>query len=168
MGLGFLAMDAAEAAERGASLREVVELIREEIPLMHLYAAFDTMRYLMLGGRVNKVIGILGTTLKAKLLLIVRDGRLRPAGITRTYPRALERLLSLTEKLEALEEWSVAYTTNGEDARAVAEHVGQICSPGRVPVTRLGPALECTGAWCSAHRSQSAGCISEGASRCRL
>jgi DegV family protein with EDD domain len=141
MGLGFLAMDAAGAAKRGASLTEVAELIRREIPLIRLYAVFDTMRYLMLGGRVNKVIGTLGTTLKVKLLLTVRDGRLRPAGIARTYPAALDRLASLTEQLEDLEEWSVAYTTNEGDARVVAERLGHVGSPRRVPLTRVGPGL---------------------------
>ena len=143
MGLGFLAMDAAEATKRGASLTEVTELVRQEIPLIRVYAVFDTMRYLMLGGRVNKVIGTLGTTLKVKLLLTVRNGRLRPAGIARTYPAALERLASLTEKLEALEEWSVAYTTNQEDAQAVAEHLGR-APPDACPRPGWGLALECT------------------------
>ncbi len=79
--------------------------------------------------------------LKVKLLLTVRDGRLRPVGIARSYTTALERLAALTEKLEALEEWSVAYTTNQGDARAVAERLGRVCSPGRVPLTRVGPGL---------------------------
>ena len=111
---------------------------------MRLYAAFDTMRYLTLGGRVNGVIGAIsaiGTTLRVKLLLTMRDGRLRPAGVARTYPRAIDRLVSLTEKLGEVEEWSVVYSTGRDTAEAVAERLARICPPGRVPVARLGPAL---------------------------
>jgi len=144
MGQGILAMDAAEAARRGASLDEVVGLVKREIPLLRLYAAFDTMRYLMLGGRVNGVIGAIraiGTTLRVKLLLTMRDGRLRPAGVARTYPRAIDRLVSLMGKLVELEEWSVVYSTERGQAEAVAERLAGICPAGRVPVARLGPAL---------------------------
>jgi DegV family protein with EDD domain len=141
MGLGFLAMDAAEAARDGASLKEVVQQVRREIPLIHLYAAFDTMRYLTLGGRVNRLIGTLGTTLNVKLLLTIRDGRLRLAGVARTFPRAIDRLVSLMEKLGELEEWSVVYTTNREEAETLAQRLSQISPPGRVPMTRLGPGL---------------------------
>jgi DegV family protein with EDD domain len=141
MGLGFLAMDAAVAASRGASLAEVLELIRTEIPRIHLYAAFDTMRYLMLGGRVNKIIGTLGTTLNVKLLLTIKDGRLRLAGIARTYQKAVERLISLTEKVGTPKEWSVAYTTIQKDAQSMADYLGHKCPPGRVPITRVGPGL---------------------------
>ncbi|MDP3063547.1 MAG: DegV family protein [Chloroflexota bacterium] len=141
MGLGMLVMDAAEAANRGASLKEVVQLVEREIPMIRAHAAFDTMRYLALGGRVNKVVGSVGAVLSIRLLLTIRDGRLRPAGIARTYPRAIDRLLLLTEQLGRIAEWSVVYSTDRGQAEEVAERMARICPRGRVPITRLGPAL---------------------------
>ena len=141
MGMGLLVMDAAEAANRGASLEEVIGLVKREIPLMRIYAAFDTMRYLTLGGRINRIVGNLGTTLRVRLLLTVRDGRLQPAGVARTYKRAIERLASLIEKVGEIEEWSVVYSTERDVAEAVAERLSKICPPGRVPIARLGPGL---------------------------
>lgn len=141
MGVGLLAMDAAEAANRGASLGDVLDLVRQQIPRMRLFAGFDTMRYLTLGGRINKVVGSLGTTLRVRILLTVRDGRIRPAGVARTYKQAIERVASLAEKVGDIEEWSVVYSTVRDAAETVAERLSRICPPGRVPIARLGPGL---------------------------
>ena len=141
MGLGFLAMDAAEAANGGLSLDGVVELVKRMMPRMRLYLAFDTLRYLTLGGRINRVIGNLGTTLKIRPLLTMRDGRLCLAGVARTYKQAVERLVAFNEKLGEIEKWSVVYSTGRDVAEAVADRLSRLCPPGRVPIARLGPAL---------------------------
>jgi len=35
----------------------------------------------------------------------------------------------------------VVYTTDHDEAEALAERLAHICPPGRVPISRLGPAL---------------------------
>ncbi len=141
MGLGLLAMDAAEAANSGLSLDGVVELVKRIMPRIRLFGAFDTMRYLTLGGRISKVIGNLGTTLRVRPLLTVNEGRISLAGVARTYKQAVERLVAFNEKLGEIEKWSVVYSTGRDVAEAVAERLSRLCPPGKVPIARLGPAL---------------------------
>ncbi len=45
MGLGFIAIAAAEAAEAGEGIEEVVEVVRQAISNTHLLAALDTTKY---------------------------------------------------------------------------------------------------------------------------
>jgi fatty acid-binding protein DegV len=97
--------------------------------------------HLAAGGRINPVLGKVGTTLGIKLLLTMRDGRIRPSGVARTYSRAIDRVVALMEAQAPLEEWSVVYSTDRAQAEAVAARLSALCPPGRVPIARLGPAL---------------------------
>ena len=83
----------------------------------------------------------MGTTLGIKLLLTVREGKIRPSGLARTYPRAIDKIISMVEAQAPLEEWSVVYSTDKAQAESVAERLSKLCPPGRVPIARLGPAL---------------------------
>ena len=53
LSLGFLAMAAARAAREGASLSEVLTLLREMRARTHLFAVLDTIEYIRMGGRAN-------------------------------------------------------------------------------------------------------------------
>lgn len=141
MGLGFLALDAAEAAARGATVNDVVSVIRNVAPRVCGFGTFESVRHLAAGGRINPVLGKVGTTLGIKLLLTMREGRIRPSGVARTYSRAVDRVVALMEAQCPLDEWSVVYSTDRVQAEAVADRLSSVCKPGRVPVTRLGPAL---------------------------
>lgn len=58
---------------------------------------FDTILYVIRGGRRNKAHGLLGTVLRVGPLLTMRDGDLLPAGVARTKAKAVERLYDLRE-----------------------------------------------------------------------
>lgn len=141
MGIGLLALDAAEAAAQGASLDEIMALVQRNIPRVRIFGAFDTMRYLALGGRINRALGNVGTVLKIRPLLTAKSGRIVRAGLARTYAGAIDRVVSMTLEAGEIEEWSVVYSTDRDVADEVAARLGRVCPPGRVPVARLGPAL---------------------------
>ena len=54
MSEGLIVITAARAAKEGASLKEVVEVARRNIPRTDLRMAFDTLKYLERGGRIGK------------------------------------------------------------------------------------------------------------------
>jgi DegV family protein with EDD domain len=141
MAMGLVVLDAARTANRGASMEEVLNAVRNSVSHVREYAAFDTMRYLTLGGRVNRVVGNLGTTLKIRPILTITDGRIKLAGLARTYGQAIERVKSFVEKVGRVEEWSVVYSTDRAEAERLAEYMTRLCPMGEVPITRLGPAL---------------------------
>src|SRR4030043_365261 len=61
---GFIVMKAVKAAQAGASLDEVIEVARKNIPRVDFLCTFDTLEYLRRGGRIGKAQAFLGSALK--------------------------------------------------------------------------------------------------------
>ena len=61
MGLGWMVIAAARAAQEGQSLAQIVALMEDMMPRVRLFAALDTLEYLQKGGRVGKAVAIFGT-----------------------------------------------------------------------------------------------------------
>ena len=72
MSLGLIVISAAKAAQTGANLGEVANLVRKAMPRSHLMAYFDTLKYLAKGGRIGKAQGLLGAILSIKPILTVK------------------------------------------------------------------------------------------------
>lgn len=62
MGLGLIVIVAAKAAQAGANLDEVADLVRRAMPRSHSIMFFDTLKYLAKGGRIGKAKGLLAGT----------------------------------------------------------------------------------------------------------
>lgn len=84
MAEGFVVMKAAQAAQAGASLDEVMEVTRKTIPRVDFLSTFDTLEYLKRGGRIGKAQAFLGSILKVNPLITLRDGVVEPVGRTRS------------------------------------------------------------------------------------
>ena len=74
LGLGWIAIEAAEMAARGGSAESVMDEINRWRERIHIYAMADTLKYLRKGGRVNALIGGIGELLQIRLLVEVSDG----------------------------------------------------------------------------------------------
>ena len=98
MGLGLLAITAAKAAMAGATTDEIVGLIQESIPRVHLVGALDTLDFLYKGGRVGKAQAWLGSILNIKPLISVQDGEVVPLERVRTHSKAIERVYQLLKE----------------------------------------------------------------------
>ena len=61
MGYGWMVVAAAEAAQRGASLEEIVSLVEGMKPRTRVLAALGTLEYLHRGGRVDWIQAVIGT-----------------------------------------------------------------------------------------------------------
>ena len=53
MGLGYIALSAAEAAAQGASMDEICAIVTDLQGRIFLFAALSTLKYLAMGGRVS-------------------------------------------------------------------------------------------------------------------
>ncbi|MGC8828118.1 MAG: DegV family protein [Anaerolineae bacterium] len=95
MALGYIVLEAARAAEAGASPEEIVAAAQAVIPRMRVYFAVDTLRYLHMGGRIGGGAAFLGTALDIKPILELRDGKIEAAGKARTMKRAAAKLVEL-------------------------------------------------------------------------
>jgi len=141
MGLGLIAIEAARLAGSGKTFQQAVEETRQLITKIHVWALFDTLKYLAKGGRVGKAKAMMGSVLNIKPLLVVKDGELMPAAKARSREKGIDLLFDYASKSRGIEDLAVVYTTTLDEAQALADRLGAIFKRDRIKIARLGPAL---------------------------
>ncbi len=100
MGLGFMVLEAAEMAERGAPLPEIVTRLETVRRQMHIFFSVEDLRFARMSGRVGLTRALLVSALNIKLMLTVQEGKLALFKRLRGRPKALQALVdSLAETL---------------------------------------------------------------------
>ncbi len=123
MALGLLVTEAAREAQAGASLEKITEMIHIDISKTHFMFKLDTLKYVLKGGRLSKAHGILGSVVKVKPLLTLREGDLSLLGVARTKAKAIERLYGFAHKFPKVKGLAVVYTTTHDEAQEVADNI---------------------------------------------
>lgn len=141
MGVGLIAMAAARLAEAGESLEAVMEEIRQAISSIRTLGVFDTLKYLLLGGRITRAKAILGSVLNVKPLITMRDGELVQAGIVRTRSKGIDRLYDLVKNALNIQELAIVHSTTPDEAGSLKERIASIFDRRSIHIARLGPAL---------------------------
>ena len=95
MSMGFQVMAAARLAANGGSLQECMAVAEKAKAQTGIYFAVNTLEYLKRGGRIGGAAAFLGTALKLKPLLELRDGQIEAVERVRTLSKTLDRLLDL-------------------------------------------------------------------------
>ena len=143
VGLGILTKAAAEAAQQGADLEEVVRLVRGMIP--HIYIVFyvDQMDYLERGDRVGRAQSILGTMLNVKPLLFVEDGDIIPLEKVRTHEKAIEKLFEFVAEFSELKQSAIVQrqASATEETEMLLERLEQLFPDMEFPIIQYGPVL---------------------------
>ncbi len=101
MSLGFCALEAARAAQKGASLEECKAIAESARDRAGVVFAVDTLEFLHRGGRIGGASRFLGTALQLKPILTVLEGRVEAIERVRTKKKAHARLLELLEERTA-------------------------------------------------------------------
>ncbi len=142
MGIGLVVLAAAEAANRGAGHDEVASIARDASARAQCLCLFETLEYLEKGGRIGKAQAMLGSVLKIKPMIIIREGEVQPLGKGRTFAKALGKLKEATREFAPVEALTVLYSTTPDTAKEVADDLGDMLPEGMEPsTTRFGPAL---------------------------
>ena len=141
MGLGMLAIAAAEAARRGDSLDDVVTETRAAIPKVGFIGLLDTLEYLEKGGRIGKAQAFMGSLLRIKPLLTIRDGEAHPLERARTRAKGVDRMCELVQEQMPLKDLAVVYTTTPDEARALAQRLQSYLPQGEVILSQVGPVV---------------------------
>jgi DegV family protein with EDD domain len=119
--LGMLVIQAAMAARAGKSLSDVVEEVKSTIPDIHILFFVDTLKYLLLGGRIGKAKALLGAILSVKPMLALKGGEILPAGQVRTRSKGIQRLVNFAESAANVDDLAIIYSTTPDEARTLAE-----------------------------------------------
>jgi DegV family protein with EDD domain len=141
IGQGFIAMKAARAAQSGASVDEVMEVVRRNIPRAEILAAFDTLEYLRRGGRIGAAKAYLGSMLNINPLIALKDGVVKPAGRTRSRSKAIDALFAFAESYCSIEELAVECTARAEDADALIDRLAVLFPKERIYRSRMTPVI---------------------------
>lgn len=100
MGIGLLALLAAERAAAGASAGEIVAELERRRDDLRLYVVLETLEYLKRGGRISPARAAIGGVLSVKPIISLEDGAVETADRPRTRSKARARLLELLAQVE--------------------------------------------------------------------
>ena len=139
VGLGAVVVEAAEASLRGASRAEVVDIAREAVDRVHLYAAVDTLEYLRKGGRIGRASSFLGSLLSIKPIVHMEGGELAPLERVRTRTKALDRLYELATADQTISRLYIAAAADAAAAQSLAERVRPRLPHTEIFVGDVGP-----------------------------
>jgi len=123
MAQGFITIAAARAARAGASLEEVLGVVRQAIHQVDMRAAFDTLEYLERGGRIGKAQALLGSLLKINPVISIKDGEVHPYARERSWAKAMDNLCNFAASFSKVEALAVEYATYLDEANKLIERL---------------------------------------------
>lgn len=141
LGMGLIALEAAGLARRGASLEEILTAVHGWIARSRLCAALDTLDYLAKGGRIGRAKHLLGTLVRVRPVLAIKDGEVQPVKQLRTRTQAVDFLVRYAEEHRPLHALGVVYSTSLEDAEALADRLAGLHPRDAIRFGRVGPGL---------------------------
>lgn len=124
LGLGFQVLAAAEAIAGGASLEKVLQELESVRQRVRVVAMLDTLEYVRRSGRVSWARAKIGSLLRIKPFLEVKDGLVHSLGQTRTRQRGINHLLELFRKIGAIDKLAILHTNAEEDAHDIILKLG--------------------------------------------
>lgn len=149
MGLGFLALRAAQRAREGAALPDIVAELERVQAGQDIRFLVDTLEFLKANGRIGGAAALLGGLLNIKPILAVRDGRVEAAGRVRGHRKAVQELIDHVKKYVGGQASRVAFlVTEGGEATLAEVRAGLAGSAfedagdfslGGVVATHAGP-----------------------------
>jgi DegV family protein with EDD domain len=137
MCVAFLCRVAAESA----SLEEALRRVEERVPRQRVLALLDTLRYVEMGGRVNRAQAMIGTMLDLKPILALTDGEIRGMDRVRTRARAFPRLIELLRRDAPVEYLAVMHAQAAADAERLRRQLAQELPDLEIEIGQIGAVL---------------------------
>jgi len=144
MGLGLMVLTAVRAAAEGKTTSEIVAIVERMILEMNVVFVVDTLEYLQKGGRIGGAAALVGTLLKVKPILCLKDGRVEPLDKVRSKRKALARLLEVVEERVGPGtpiRVAVLHAQVPEEARELEQEVLAHFNCTECYFTEIGPAI---------------------------
>jgi len=132
MAQGFIVIKAAQAAQAGASLDEVVEVVNKNIPRAEMRASLATLEFLQRGGRIGKAQAFLGSMLKINPIVTLKDGVVEPVSRVHSRAKAIDALYNYVASFKYVEELAVEDAACPEDGDLLVERLGAIFPKERI------------------------------------
>lgn len=140
LGLGFIVEKAAQMAEMGSKMEDILERLQEIMQRTYVFASLKTLEYLRRSGRMHFALARLGEILQIKPLLHMHLGN-PTAHRARTQTRATERLLEWLAEYAPFDRLAVVHAGIQSEAEAMRERVRAYLPGGDIPVMQITPVL---------------------------
>ncbi|MDP6667880.1 MAG: DegV family protein, partial [Dehalococcoidia bacterium] len=131
----------AEAISGGASLDDAVALAKNLSRRAVFIGMVDTLTYLVRGGRIGKAQGFVGSLLRVRPILMMRDGEAHPVERARNRKKGITRLKAMVAEHAPLEKIAILYTTDRDVAQEIADEVAELDPGGAPELAQLGPVV---------------------------
>jgi DegV family protein with EDD domain len=143
VGLGILAKAAAETAQQGATLEEVVRLVRGMVPHIYLVLYSNDLDYLERCDHLHRSQAILGSILGIKPILYVEDGEIMALEKVRSYERAVDKLFEFVAEFSDVEQVAILqrHTTPTAEARLLLGRLQPVFPKIGFPIVQYEPLL---------------------------
>ncbi|MFT8350944.1 DegV family protein [Clostridium saccharoperbutylacetonicum] len=92
--LGILVLKAAKLREKGCNIVEIEKELNYVKAKVMLSVYFDSLEYLVRGGRISKTTGVVGGVLGIKLILEIKDGIMSVKDKIRGNKKAIKKIIS--------------------------------------------------------------------------
>jgi len=141
VGMGFAIMEAAAAVRAGGGLEEVRAAAESVAGRLYIEFMVDTLEYVRRGGRIGRARAYLGTMLRIKPILAVREGEIYPVERVRTRAQGVERIIQAGVRHQNVKLAGVGHSTTPDEAELIRERLAMAFPHAQVFVVRFGPVL---------------------------
>lgn len=141
MSLGLVTLVASAMAAGGTDAQTIEEKVVSLRRHVQTYFSVATLEFLRRGGRIGRASALLGSVLRVKPVLCIRDGLVTPLERVRTFDRALNRIVELTREVDKGS--GVCVIVGHADNQVDAERVGRELQPiaETLMIQPLGPVV---------------------------
>jgi len=140
---GWMAIEAARAALKGHSLREISAKVKAMIPVSHMLQTADTLKYLYMGGRIGRAKHLVGSMLDIKPIISMEDGEIISLGQGRTHKKVYRMMVDKLDSFVGHSAVKIAYVHAAalEEAEKLKALVEQQVEVVESMICDLSPAL---------------------------
>jgi DegV family protein with EDD domain len=140
LGTGFLVQTAAELAQAGKSVKEILATLEDQSKRTHVWAVLDTLKFLRRSGRMNPVISTIGELIQIKPILKMYEG---VSGVerVRTRKNALIRLVKMLHTYSPFEKLAFLHANALDQAQALKNEVQELLPDFDTWIEGINPVL---------------------------
>ena len=140
---GWMAIETARAALAGASLDDLLAMVREMLPVTHMIQTADTLKYLYMGGRIGMAKRLMGAMLNIKPLIGMKDGEIVSLGMAHSRQQTYHQMAAYVSEAVGQSKIKVAYVHAGalEETQKLKKIVEGRLNVAESMIAELSPAL---------------------------
>lgn len=140
LGTGFLVQSAAELAQAGRTVAEILPILEDQIKRTYVAASLDTLKFLRRGGRMERAISRVGELLHIKPILKMQDG-ISAVERFRTRQKAIARLVEMLKSHSPFEKIAFLHSGALETAKQLRDDVRDLLPNTEIWLEMINPVL---------------------------